>query len=253
LRFFTSLFTSLKTPAIDTIKKKDVPQHVAIIMDGSGRWAINKRLPRILGHKRGAEILREIVVASKDIGVKYLTVYSFSTENWQRPKDEVDGLMILFAEVLEQELPGLLENDVKLNLVGDRSIIPANVLAIFENAEARTAGNNSLIFNVAFSYGSRQEIFNAIINICRTYCHRIADLEKAGINQVSKYLYTAGIPDPDLLIRTSGEYRISNFLLWQIAYTELYFTDVLWPDFNRAHFFRAVADYQNRSRRFGKL
>ena len=253
MRFISSLCTSFKTPTVNTLKKADIPRHVAIIMDGSGRWAEKRKLPRIFGHKRGAEVLREIVISSKDIGIKYLTVYSFSTENWQRPKDEVDGLMVLFAEVLERELKGLIENDIRLNLIGDRRMVPKNVLAIFENAENKTGANKALVFNVAFSYGSRQEIFNAILGICNDFCKNIPELEKAGINEVSKYLYTAGIPDPDLLIRTSGEYRLSNFLLWQIAYTEFYFTEILWPDFNRHHFFRAISDYQSRRRRFGKL
>jgi len=249
-----SLFASFKFPSLNRIKKGIIPNHVAIIMDGNGRWARKRQMPRIFGHRKGADVLREIIIASRDVGVKFLTAFSFSSENWQRPKEEVNELMQLFVEVLDRELEGLIKNDVKLNLIGKREIIPKDVLKIFENSESKTRDNKSLVLNIAFSYGSRQEIVDATKKIINSY--KKGKIEKEidiNTRNFSGFLYTAGIPDPDLLIRTSGEYRISNFLLWQIAYTELYFTEVLWPDFDRKHFFKAIYDYQQRNRRFGKL
>jgi undecaprenyl diphosphate synthase len=239
--------------SIESLKNGNIPQHVAIIMDGNGRWATRRKLPRIIGHQRGADVLRETVVTCKDLGVKYLTAYSFSSENWQRPAEEVKDLMILFVEVLQRELDGMIENDVKLNLIGQREIIPEKILKVFENAEEKTKFNKSLVFNIAFSYGSKQEIFDAVKKICIDYSRPGLDIETADPETLSGYLYTAGIPDPDLLIRTGGESRISNFLLWQIAYTELYFTDIMWPDFNRKNFLKAISSFQKRNRRFGRL
>lgn len=253
MRFLTSLFSSFKTPSINELKKGGVPNHIAIIMDGNGRWAQKKGLPRIFGHKKGAEVLKEVVIASKDIGVKYITAYSFSSENWARPQDEVSELMKLFVEVLEKELDLLIENKVKLNLIGNREIIPEKVLEVFKNAEKKTKDNKDIILNIAFSYGSRQEIFEAAKKMYQAHIGKKINIDKLDLNALTEFLYTSGIPDPDLLIRTSGEFRISNFLLWQIAYTELYFTKILWPDFNRKHFFKAIYDYQRRNRRFGRL
>jgi undecaprenyl diphosphate synthase len=253
LKCFISRFAFPGSLSIKSLKKGNIPQHVAIIMDGNGRWATRRRLPRIIGHQMGAEVLRETVITCKDLGVKYLTAYSFSSENWQRPTEEVNDLMKLFVEVLQRELDGLIENDVKLNLIGQREIIPEMILKVFENAEEKTKFNIALVFNIAFSYGSKQEIFDAIKKIYTDWRVSIIDLETAGPDLVSRYLYTAGIPDPDLLIRTGGESRISNFLLWQIAYTELYFTDIMWPDFNRKNFFKAIGSFQRRKRRFGRL
>ncbi|MBN1298667.1 MAG: isoprenyl transferase [Actinobacteria bacterium] len=249
----TSFFKSCKNPSIEELKKYGIPKHVAVIMDGNGRWATSKKLPRIFGHKKGAETLRETVITCKDLGIKYLTAYAFSNENWQRPRQEVLELMKLFVEVLGRELEGLIRNDVKLNLIGLRELIPSDILAVFENAEEKTKHNKTLVFNIAFSYGSRQEIFQAAKKMAFLYREGLIDLEKSDHNIFEDYLLTAGIPYPDLLIRTSGEYRLSNFLLWQIAYTELYFTKVLWPDFGRKHFLLAIKDYQQRQRRFGKL
>jgi undecaprenyl diphosphate synthase len=254
-----SLFASFKTPSIKELKRGSIPNHVAIIMDGNGRWAEKKHLPRVLGHQKGAEVLREIIIAARDIGVKYLTAFSFSSENWSRPANEVNELMQLFVEVLKREMAGLMKNDVKLNLIGQRSTIPGNILEIFEKSESKTKHNKTLILNIAFNYGSRQEIVDAVEKILD-----LKDRDKISNNKFKKFkdldnnvfndfLYTAGIPDPDLLIRTSGEYRLSNFLLWQIAYTELYFTKILWPDFNRKYFFCAIKDFQQRNRRFGRV
>jgi undecaprenyl diphosphate synthase len=250
---FASLQTMFTAPNIKKIKLGNIPNHIAIIMDGNGRWALKRKLPRLMGHKKGAETLHEIVIACKDIGVKYLTVFSFSTENWQRPQTEVDSLMHMFVEVLKNELPGLIRNEVKLNMIGSRDSIPEDVLLTFKEAEEKTKNNKSLIFNVAFNYGSRQEIFDGIIKLFKYCSKNNIEIEKEEINNFSKYLYTGGLPDPDLLIRTSGEFRISNFLLWQIAYSELYFTKVLWPDFYRKQFFKAIYSYQKRVRRYGKL
>lgn len=253
MKCFFSRFAFPLSLSLKSLKNGNIPQHVAIIMDGNGRWATRRRLPRIIGHQRGAEVLRDTVVVCKDLGIKYLTAYSFSSENWQRPAEEVKDLMKLFVEVLQRELDGLIENDVKLNLIGQREIIPEKILKVFENAEEKTKNNSSLVFNIAFSYGARQEIFDAVKKIHTDWRLADIDLKTVGPEIVSGYLYTAGIPDPDLLIRTGGESRISNFLLWQIAYTELYFTNIMWPDFNRKNFFKAIRSFQNRSRRFGKL
>jgi len=253
LKCFVSRFSFPAFLSVESLKKGNIPQHVAIIMDGNGRWATRRRLPRIIGHQRGAEVLRETVVTCKDLGIKYLTAYSFSSENWQRPAGEVKDLMKLFAEVLQRELDGMISNDVKLNLIGHREIIPEKILKIFENAEEKTKHNRTLVFNIAFSYGSKQEIFDAIKKIYIDWGKPGIDLNTAGPEIVSDYLYTAGIPDPDLLIRTGGESRISNFLLWQIAYTELYFTETMWPDFSRKNLFKAIKSFQQRNRRFGRL
>ena len=222
-------------------------------MDGNGRWAGKRGLPRIVGHKKGADALKNIVTLCKDVGIKYLTVYSFSSENWQRLQDEVSELMDLFVEVLQRELESLHRNGIKIVLLGQREIIPLRILKIFEISEEKTKDNKELLLNVAFSYGSRQEIANAAKKMCIEYKNKEFSPEENIEKIFSKFLYTSDCPDPDLLIRTSGEYRISNFLLWQIAYTELYFTKTLWPDFDKKNFYKAIYDYQRRNRRFGKL
>lgn len=253
MRFISPIIAPFKSPSLSDIKKNKVPAHVAIIMDGNGRWAKKRGLPRIVGHKKGADVLKDIVILCKDVGIKYLTVYSFSSENWQRPQDEVSELMNLFVEVLQRELEELHKNGIKIVLLGQRDIIPLNILKIFEISEKKTKDNKELLLNVAFSYGSRQEIANAAKKMCLEYKNKEFNLEDNIENIFTKFLYTSDCPDPDLLIRTSGEYRISNFLLWQIAYTELYFTKTLWPDFDKKSFYKAIYDYQRRNRRFGKL
>ncbi len=253
MKLSVSCFNSFKTPSLIELKKGAIPLHLAVIMDGNGRWASSRGLPRIVGHKKGADVLRETVITCKDLGIKYLTAYSFSNENWQRPRREVSELMELFVEVLGRELDGMIKNDVKLNLIGQREIIPPDVLSVFENAEKKTENNKTLFFNIAFSYGARQEITQAFKKIAQLYKEGEVELKSCNEKLIEKYLYTAGMPDPDLLIRTSGELRLSNFLLWQSAYSELYFTKTLWPDFNRKQFFLAVKDYQQRKRRFGRL
>jgi undecaprenyl diphosphate synthase len=253
VRFISSIIAPFKSPTLSDIKKNKIPIHIAIIMDGNGRWAGKRGLPRIVGHKKGADALKNIVTLCKDVGIKYLTVYSFSSENWQRPQDEVSELMDLFVEVLQRELESLYKNGIKIVLLGQREIIPSRILKIFEISEEKTKDNKELLLNVAFSYGSRQEIANAAKKMCLEYKNKEFSLEENIEKIFSKFLYTSDCPDPDLLIRTSGEYRISNFLLWQIAYTELYFTKTLWPDFDKKNFYKAIYDYQRRNRRFGKL
>lgn len=234
-------------------KKNEVPVHVAIIMDGNGRWATRKKLPRIFGHKAGVEALREAVMTGIELGIKYLTVYSFSTENWQRPREEVEALMNLFVEALENELDSLHRNGVRILMIGRRENIPREVLNAFENAEEKTRNNDRLFLNIAFNYGSRQEIIDAVKKICVSVQKNELKLDELDEKLFSRFLYTGSFPDPDLLIRTGGEYRLSNFLLWQSGYTEFYFTRTLWPDFKRKDFLEAIEDYQRRERKFGRI
>lgn len=229
----------------------NVPAHVAIIMDGNGRWAQKRGLPRLAGHQAGAKAVREAIAAAIEIGVQYLTIYSFSSENWRRPEDEVSGLMRLFVEVLERELVNLERMHVRVKVIGDLSQLPENTRDAFKRCVARTADNTGMTLVVALNYGSRIDIVSAV----RSIADRAAtgELSPAEIDEalVADSLQTSGIPDPDLLIRTSGEMRVSNFLLWEIAYSELWVTPVLWPDFSRTDLLRATIEYQKRQRRFG--
>jgi len=228
-----------------------VPAHVAIIMDGNGRWATKRALARQLGHKAGAKAVRESIATCLELGIRFLTIYSFSSENWRRSADEVYGLMSLFVEVLESEMDSLMDKRVRVLLIGSEAGVPERTMTAFRDAERRTAGNDRLTLVVALNYGGRQELTEAVRVIARD----IADgrIMPGDITEetVGATLYTRDIPDPDLLIRTSGEMRVSNFLLWQIAYSELWVTGVLWPDFRRGDLLRAVVDFQHRSRRFG--
>jgi undecaprenyl diphosphate synthase len=253
LNFFSSIFTSRKSIVKDNISGKNIPGHVAIIMDGNGRWAAKRNLPRSAGHKAGVESLREIIAACIDLKIKHLTVYSLSSENWKRPKKEIKFLLNLFIVTLKNELKLLESYGVRLRLIGDRTSIPPEILKAYEDAESKTAGNKVLNFNIALNYGSRQEITGAVRKICRDVEEGRLKYSDIDTDIFSKHLLTWDIPDPDLLIRTSGEYRISNFLLWQISYTELYFSKVLWPDFKRNYFLKAIKEYQKRHRRFGKV
>ena len=229
-----------------------IPKHVAVIMDGNGRWAKKRALNRLKGHKAGIEAVRETIRAASDSGVEFLTIYSFSTENWKRPDEEVEGLMNLFAKTMLAEVDGLHEEHVRVMTIGDISRLPKETRDAFDDAWNKTKDNDGMTLLVAVNYGSRQEILHAVQQI-------IDEARKTGVVPkidealFERGLYTAGIPDPELLIRTSGEMRISNFLLWQLAYTEIYVTDVLWPDFNRYEFLRALLDYQGRDRRFGAV
>lgn len=233
-----------------------VPEHVAVIMDGNGRWAKKRALNRLRGHRAGIEAVRETIRCASDVGVRYLTIYSFSTENWRRPKDEVTGLMDLFAKTMLAEVDGLHAENVRVRTIGDTSALPDETREAFDEAWEKTRNNTGMTLVVAVNYGARQEILRAVRS-CMRYAvdEGGADGELPPLSEeiFEQGLYTADIPDPDLVIRTSGEMRISNFLLWQIAYSEFVVTDVLWPDFNRYDFLRALLEFQGRNRRFGAV
>jgi len=242
---------SKKEELLSELDHKKLPQHVAIIMDGNGRWAKKRGLPRSAGHLAGVKTVRRIVRTSSNIGIKFLTMYAFSTENWKRPKDEVSTIMSLFKIYLKKEISTFNKNDVRLNVIGNTGDLSDGLQKIMDNALEKTSTNKGLTFTLAINYGSREEITNAVKNI-------VNDVEKGIItrdineNIISRYLYTSDLPDPDLLIRTSGEMRISNFLLWQLSYSEIWVTDTYWPDFEQTEYIKAILDYQNRQRRFGK-
>lgn len=236
----------------EKIDSNNLPEHIAIIMDGNGRWAQKKGNSRIFGHKNGVKAVRDTVEAAGELGVKYLTLYAFSTENWSRPKQEVDALMSLLVTTINSETDTLIKNNVRLLTIGDIDDLPADVKKNLNNLKNKTANNTGLSLVLALNYSARWEIINAVKNILKDGNHKEFDIGKIDNNFFEQYLNTSGMPDPDLLIRTSGEYRISNFLIWQIAYAELYFTDVLWPDYRRDDLYRAILDYQKRERRFGK-
>jgi undecaprenyl diphosphate synthase len=236
-----------------TLDSQLLPQHVAIIMDGNGRWATKQGLPRVAGHRQGAKALKELLRCCKDWGIKALTVYAFSTENWRRPFAEVDFLLMLFEKLLKRELAQMHQEGVRVSFIGDLSALPESLQNQIGRSHIETAQNQEIYFNIAVNYGSRNEIARV--------CHQVASkvqqgelkLEEISESLINQHLYTANTTDPDLLIRTSGEMRLSNFLLWQMAYTEMYFTDVLFPDFDRTAFHQALLDYQKRDRRFGQI
>ena len=236
----------------DQIKKDHVPEHIAIIMDGNGRWAQQKGELRIFGHTSGVESVREALSAAGEIGVKYLTLYAFSTENWSRPKAEVDALMDLLVKSISSEIESLHENEVRLKTIGDISNLPVSCQNALADAMERTKDNKKVTLILALSYSSRWEITKAISKMAKEIEENNLKSDEINEQLISSYLSTADYPDPELLIRTSGENRISNFLMWQMAYTELFFTDTLWPDFTKESFFEAIVDYQHRERRFGK-
>ena len=231
----------------------NLPNHVAIIMDGNGRWAKRHGKKRFFGHREGMKRVREIVEVSAEKGINYLTLFAFSTENWLRPKEEVNFLMTLLEEFIKKEVKKLKENNIRLKFIGNFSKLSEKYLKLIKNGEDITSGCTGLKLNIALSYGGRQEILDAVKKLLKDIESRKVNLDDINDNLFSKYLYTDGMPDPDLLIRTSGEMRISNFLLWQIAYTELYITDTLWPDFNKNEYEKALNDYSNRERRFGRV
>ncbi|MBW1781030.1 MAG: isoprenyl transferase [Deltaproteobacteria bacterium] len=233
------------------IDSKHLPIHVAIIMDGNGRWANKKGLNRIRGHQKGADAVREIVTISREIGIRWLTLYAFSEENWKRPAHEVQALMRLLNRFLKSELGEMQDNGIRLNAIGRTEKLPKSTRQILFDTIEKTASNSHMTLTLALSYGGRQEILDAILKIATQL--QKSEITPGEISQqfVSDALYTAGMPDPDLLIRTSGEYRISNFLLWQISYSELYITPTLWPDFGKKEYLEALRDYQMRDRRFG--
>lgn len=235
------------------ISEEGIPVHIAIIMDGNGRWAKKRALPRIAGHNEGMKTVREITRSANQLGVKVLTLYAFSTENWKRPKLEVDFLMRLPEEFLSTFLPELIEENVRVEMIGDMEQLPDHTKKAVQNAMNRTAENDGLILNFALNYGSRTELVQAVRSIIQDVKEeRLAEQDVTDAT-ISRYLMTSHLPEPDLLIRTSGEHRLSNFMLWQLAYTEFFFTDVLWPDFSEKHLLEAIASYQKRSRRFGGL
>lgn len=238
---------------ISAFNSAHVPRHIAAIMDGNGRWAKQRGLSRAAGHKAGVEGVREVIRASNDMGVSYLTIYSFSTENWNRPLSEVRMLMTLFAETMAAELSSLEEEHVRIKLIGRIDDLPTKTRETFERAIERTADNDGMTLIMAVNYGARQEIADAIRSIASEVAAGVLIPESIDESTVESHLDTAAFPDPDLLIRTSGEYRLSNFLLYQIAYSEFYITDVLWPDFDRYELLRAVLNYQVRERRFGGI
>ncbi|WP_199618022.1 isoprenyl transferase [Paenibacillus alkalitolerans] len=233
--------------------RENIPQHVAIIMDGNGRWAKSKGMPRIAGHRAGMKNVRTITMAANELGVKVLTLYAFSTENWKRPKEEVDFLMKLPQEFFPLEIDELKKNNVRIRMMGSKEGLPRHSLDAVEAAIEETKDNTGLILNFALNYGGRREL---LLGIRRLAEHiRDGEITPDDISEqlFDSYLQSEGLPEPDLLIRTSGEVRISNFMLWQLAYTELWFTDVFWPEFSREHFFEAIRSYQGRARRYGKL
>ena len=227
-------------------------KHIAIIMDGNGRWAKKRGMPRTFGHKKGAENVVNITRAMKESGVKYLTLYAFSTENWQRSEDEVKALMDLLREYLDKEFKEIMDNNVKLVFIGERYMLSDDIREKIEYLEKTSKDNSDLTLCIALSYGSRHEIVNATKNIAKAYANREINLDDITFDLVSNNLYTKDIPDPDILIRTSGEQRISNYLLWQLAYTELFFTNTLWPDFNKDELMAIIEQFNNRERRYGK-
>ncbi|KKY00373.1 UDP pyrophosphate synthase [Paraclostridium benzoelyticum] len=235
------------------INLSNVPTHIAIIMDGNGRWAKEKLLPRTVGHKAGVEAIRAVTKECSALGVKHLTLYAFSTENWKRPKLEVDALMNLLYTYLNKELKELHKNNVKITTIGDIDVLPGKSLDAIKNAIDITKDNTGLNLNIALNYGSRNDIKNAVVDIVKNCKSGKIDIEDITEDTITKYLSTKSIPDPDLIIRTSGEQRISNFLLWEIAYSEFYFTDVYWPDFDGNEVRKAIYVYQSRDRRFGGL
>ncbi len=237
---------------LEQIDKTKVPEHVAIIMDGNGRWAQQRGNQRIFGHKNGVKAVRAATEAAGELGVKYLTLYAFSTENWNRPKSEVDALMGLLVDTINSEMETLLKNGIRILTIGDIGMLPVRVQQKLNDVIEKTSKCNAITTILALSYGSRLEISEAAKRMAMDVLTGKILPEQINPELFSGYLYTAGIPDPELLIRTSGEIRLSNFLLWQLAYTELYFTTVLWPDFSKEEFYKAVLDYQKRERRFGK-
>lgn len=237
---------------IDNINNDNLPKHLAIIMDGNGRWAKQKGFLRAFGHENGAKTVRTVVETCARLGIENLTLYAFSTENWNRPKLEVELLMKLLINSLKKELKTLQDNNIRLNSIGNLDLLPKSAQKELHEVINKTSTNSRMVLTLALSYGSREEIVNAVKNISDKVKNNIISLDTIDESIINQHLYTHNLPDVDLLIRTSGEHRISNFLLWQIAYAELYFTDVLWPDFKDEDLYEAIISYQKRERRFGK-
>lgn len=231
----------------------NIPKHIAIIMDGNGRWAKERNLPRSMGHKAGVETIRNIVKECNTLGVKYLTLYSFSTENWKRPQDEINALMKLLVDYLKNEFDELNRNNVVINNIGDITRLPEICQKELKDAYNKTKNNTGLVLNLALNYGGRDEILMAIKKLYKDVENNKINIDNLNAKDFSNYLYTKGMPDPDIIIRPSGEQRLSNFLLWQCAYSEFWYSDINWPDFNRKDLEKAIFDYQHRDRRFGGI
>jgi undecaprenyl diphosphate synthase len=236
----------------DVLKRQNLPQHVAMIMDGNGRWAKKQGTQRVFGHQAGVETVRKVIETSVELEISYLSLYTFSTENWNRPKEEVDALMNLMVESLNDNIDELMTQNIKLNAIGDLSKLPEYTQETLQKSLDKTADNTGLTVTVALNYGGRDEIVQMTKELAKKVKNNIILPENIDENKINLHLYSHNLPDVDFMIRTGGERRISNFLLWKIAYAELYFTDVLWPDFNKQHYYEALADYQKRERRFGK-
>ena len=230
-----------------------LPKHIAIIMDGNGRWAKKRHMPRTYGHLQGVKRVDEIVAAARQAGIKFLTLFAFSAENWNRPRQEIDMLMSTLAKNLEVKADELHKADIKFQVLGRLKGVPEKVVVALRRAQEKTKNNTGMTLNLAFNYGARQEIVDAVKKFCQDVKSGVLDVDSINEESFSGALYTHGMPDPDLLIRTSGEQRISNFLLWQLSYSELYFTPKCWPDFTKKEFARAIVDYQKRERRYGKV
>ncbi|KIA87352.1 isoprenyl transferase [Flavobacterium sp. AED] len=237
---------------LNTIDTTNLPKHLAIIMDGNGRWAKQKGLLRAFGHESGTKSVKKIIETSAKLGIEYLTLYAFSTENWNRPKLEVETLMRVLINSLKKELITLQKNNIKLNAIGNLEKLPKSAQKELLDVINKTKDNTQMTLTLALSYGSREELVSAVKNICSKVKNNIISIDTIDDSIINEHLYTQNLPDVDLLIRTSGEHRISNFLLWQIAYAELYFTDILWPDFKEQDLYEAIISYQKRERRFGK-
>ncbi len=237
---------------MNRLKPDRLPRHLAVIMDGNGRWAKQRMLQRIVGHQKGVETVRGIVEECSRLGIGYLTLFAFSSENWHRPKTEVRALMALLKKYIRSEVPRMMHNNVRFAVIGNREELPPGVNREIDEAIAKTNANTGMQLTLALSYGARQEIIRAVAQVAADAAAGVVDLQSLDERTFARYLFTDGIPDPDFLIRTSGEMRISNFLLWQLAYAELYFTDVNWPEFDRSELHKALLDYQERERRFGQ-
>ncbi|WP_219836693.1 isoprenyl transferase [Paenibacillus sp. R14(2021)] len=253
LQRLRALFGKASVKPLQMLDTDNIPQHIAIIMDGNGRWAKSRGLPRMAGHHSGMKAVKRITMAADRLGVKYLTLYAFSTENWKRPKAEVEFLMKLPQEFLASELKDLMEKRVQIRMMGYKGDLPDHTLKAVEDAIAKTANNDGIVLTFALNYGSRKEMIEAVRSIGQDVQDGKLSPGQIEESHMQQYLLTADVPDPDLLIRTSGELRLSNFMLWQLAYSEMWFTDVYWPEFTEEHFNEAVREYQRRARRYGGL
>lgn len=250
LKFFKSPKGTEEEIALDM---ENIPKHIAIIMDGNGRWAKKRKLPRTMGHKAGVETIRRILKEASNLGVKYMTLYAFSTENWKRPKDEVNALMKLLVQYLRKEINELHKNGVRINVLGDISMLPKECIDEIEKSVEKTKNNTGITMNIALNYGGRDEIIRSIKLIAQDVLDGKIKIDAIEEDTVNNYLYTKGVPDPDIIIRPSGEQRLSNFLLWQCAYSEFWYSDICWPDFTEDDLHKAIYDFQQRDRRFGGI